>query len=269
MNGWGRVSSLVALGLFVAIGCGGRTSTLLGDGFGPDDGTGADGMGADGTGASSTTGGSSSGGRPPRAGAPGYGGTIGVAGTGVYPGGAPTAGAYGYGGAYTGGAGPTGGYSFGGTYAFGGAYPVAGTGYGGNPMHPAGECCEAHMTASCQPRAVAKCVCQAAPYCCDKQWDAGCARLVEPLGCGTCSGPVNCETCLNRSCSAELGQCFNDFGCLSIFTCMQQTGCQAFQCYSEGWCRDVIDQWGGPAGDSMGRLLGAFTCAFQSGCPCN
>jgi hypothetical protein len=265
------LSSLLAVGLFVGAGCGGRTSALF-DGVGPD------GSGADGNEAGTSSGGASStGGRPPRAGTSNAGGTYAVGGNSVigggYPGGGPPigyGGAYAYGGAYTfGGAYPIAGTGYGG-YPVGGygGYPVAGTGYGGNPMQPAGACCEASMQPGCRPRAVAQCVCAAAPYCCEKLWDEGCARLVEPLGCGYCER-FDCETCLDRACGPELARCYEDFGCLSIYSCVRDTGCQAFACYTDGWCREVIDAWGGPAGDSMVALLQAFSCSTQSGCPCN
>jgi hypothetical protein len=176
---------------------------------------------------------------------------------GYYPGGASYAG-------YP----SAGAYAFGGTYPVAGAFPIAGTGFGGNPNRPAGACCEPQMEASCRPRAVANCVCQLAPYCCEKLWDEGCANLVEPLGCGYCER-FDCETCLNRSCGNQLAACYQDFGCLSIYSCMDATGCDAFQCYTDGQCRGVIDQWGGPGGYSMGVLLTAYSCAIQSGCPCN
>lgn len=86
---------------------------------------------------------------------------------------------------------------------------------------------------------------------------------------GSYGGPDVCSACLFQTCGAELNQCFQDFGCLSIFSCTQATGCEIFQCYSPYTCGGVIDQWGGPAGYSMQLLLEAFTCAVRSGCPCN
>jgi hypothetical protein len=176
---------------------------------------------------------------------------------------------YGYGGVYA-----YGGAYVGGAYV-GGSYPVAGApwagaggyGYGGS-FNPGGSCCQARMQPGCQPYPVAQCVCSVEPYCCEKLWDDSCVQLVDRLGCGVCRG-VDCQSCLFQSCGFELNQCFLDYGCLSIFTCTQDSGCQAFECYTEGQCRGVIDDWGGPGGYSMGLLLQAFSCAFQSGCPCN
>jgi hypothetical protein len=81
--------------------------------------------------------------------------------------------------------------------------------------------------------------------------------------------PVDCLQCIGQSCSAQLITCFQDFGCLSIFDCMQSTGCQAFQCYTDQYCRTTIDQWGGPNGAAMSELLQTFTCALQAGCQCD
>jgi hypothetical protein len=259
------------LGLFVAAGCGGRTG-MLGDGFTDPDGSGADGGGADGH--AGRGGAGNTAGRRGYGGAQNIGGYGPVGGSGVYPGGAYYGGSPGYSGGY-----PVGGYGFGG-YAYGGAYAYGGTfnsagfpnvggfGYGGNPSMPGGNCCRAQNGPSCRPRTVAQCVCASAPYCCEKIWDQGCANLIEPLGCGYCERD-NCESCLNRSCGGELSQCFQDFGCLSIFSCTQASGCEAFQCYTDAQCKGVIDQWGGPGSRSMSLLLTAYSCAIQSGCPCN
>ncbi|HYJ08391.1 MAG TPA: hypothetical protein VEX18_05265, partial [Polyangiaceae bacterium] len=142
-----------------------------------------------------------------------------------------------------------------------------GSGYGGNPVRPGGACCEAGTGPSCRPRAVAKCVCETVPYCCEEQWDDGCAGLVEPLGCGYCE--LDCQGCLNRACGNLLTQCFSDLGCVSIFSCVRQTGCHPFECYTPAQCGGVIDAWGGPASYSMGLLLQTFACSVQSGCDCN
>lgn len=201
MKGWGSVSLLVALGVFMAAGCGGRTDTLYDDGE-PNQQAGTGATGNTGTGGTRNTAG-----RPGRAGASSKGG-----GGPVPSGGASYAGAYPIGGAYAGSF-PAGGYagaiSFGG---YAGAFPMGG--FGG-------------------------------------------------------TAPVECQSCIFQICGEAFAQCFQDFGCLSILGCAQATGCQAFECYSPQTCAPVIDQWGGLAGPSMGALLGAFSCAIQSGCPCN
>jgi hypothetical protein len=86
---------------------------------------------------------------------------------------------------------------------------------------------------------------------------------------GAAGAPADCQSCVYQSCSGELSECFSDFGCLSIFSCAIASGCQGLDCYSPDTCRNTIDQWGGPAGESMRRLLGGLACVVQSGCPCN
>ncbi len=80
--------------------------------------------------------------------------------------------------------------------------------------------------------------------------------------------PIDCQTCIFQSCGDALSACFQDFGCLSIFACLQATGCEAFQCYDPKTCGPVVDQWGGPGGPSMSLLLNSVSCAITSGCPC-
>lgn len=83
------------------------------------------------------------------------------------------------------------------------------------------------------------------------------------------TGPQSCISCLQQSCTDEFVQCFQDAGCVSIFACVQQTGCNGLRCYRDEFCKGVIDQWGGPAGPSMKSLLQTVTCAVGSGCSCN
>jgi hypothetical protein len=229
--GW-KMSGWGRISLLVGVG------VLLGAGCGGRTGAlegdfseGADGAGAE-AGAISHGGTTSVAGRSSRGGRGNVAGSVAVGGYGgtvVYPGG-------GYGGTvvYPGGAyGAGGGYSFGGTYAFGGAYP--GGGYGGYYPPVGGS---------------------------------------YPVGGYTYGGYGGqgqdaCGQCLLRACSPPLSQCLQDFGCIAILSCMQSNGCQAFECYSDAYCRGVIDQWGGPAGQSMNELLQTFSCAVQAGCPCN
>jgi hypothetical protein len=81
-------------------------------------------------------------------------------------------------------------------------------------------------------------------------------------------GALDCQSCLKVACSPQLSQCFNDFGCLQIFACMGANQCGNSNCYTDATCKGVIDQWGGPAGQSMNELLQTFVCAFQAGCQC-
>ncbi len=233
MSGWGRVSYLIGFGTLVALGCGGRTSALEGD----------YGAGADNTGAS---GGSSS-----VAGYSNDAGTVATGGTGVYP-----SGGYGYGGdvGYAGGY-PVGGYtSYGGATGYAGSYPVGGYGYAGYPTS-GGVSYGGYATGGYGTAGYG----YAGTF--------GYAGSASVGGTGTYPG--DCQTCLRNACAPPLIQCLQDFGCLSILGCMQSSGCQAFQCYSDQYCKNTIDQWGGPAGQSMQELLQTFSCAFQAGCDCN
>jgi hypothetical protein len=88
---------------------------------------------------------------------------------------------------------------------------------------------------------------------------------VGPVG-GT--GSLDCQTCLTQACTPQLAQCFQDFGCIAIFGCVVNTGCNTLECYSPMFCKDIIDQFGGPAGGSMSQVLDVVGCALNSGCQC-
>ena len=237
MSGWGRVPVWTVLGVALAFGCGGRTSALEGDYGFSESGSGNVG-GSVSTGAVGPTAGRSGHAGTGTAQGGSYaigGGPIGTAGN-YAGGGYPTAGRPSYGGTgvTVGGAYPIGGYGVGGT-AVAGGYPIGGYGAGGYGI--AGY-----------------------PYTGGFS-TGGFASAGAP--------PVDCRSCLTQSCGSELGQCFQDFGCLAIFGCMVSRGCEAFQCYNDMQCKGVIDQWGGPKGQAMGELLQTFNCAFQAGCQCN
>jgi hypothetical protein len=232
MSGWGRIALLIGVGVSLGAGCGGRTGALD-DEFG---------SGADGSGASASQGGKSSvAGKSGRAGtgtvagSVSYGGTVnGFGGTAIYGG---------YGGYYpTGGAYPYAGY--GGYYPTGGTYPIPVGGYGGygyGGTFPVG-----------------------GYY--GGGFPVGGYGGFSSSGAG---GVDDCLQCINNNCSFTFAKCLTDFGCISILSCMQSTGCQAFECYSDQYCRTTIDQWGGPTGPAMTNLLQIFSCAVQSGCDCN
>jgi hypothetical protein len=231
MSGWGRFSTLVAAGVLASLGCGGRTGDLYN---GPVDGN--DFAGESGQGGSG----------PTTAGRGGFGGSVVSGGSGPIVGGAyPTMGGYptvgGYGGAFV-----SGGY--GGTITFGGfgANPTGGAPFGGYGGIASG----------------------GVPF-----GGYGGAIVIGGGGgafpIGGQGGLASCGECLLEACSAPLTQCLQDFGCISILSCVQATGCQAFQCYSPDYCRATIDEWGGPAGPSMGALLQTLSCAVGSGCQCN
>jgi hypothetical protein len=76
-----------------------------------------------------------------------------------------------------------------------------------------------------------------------------------------------CQTCTCESCPAEWQSCDDDGGCLEILDCADQAGCTGVQCYL-GPCNAVIDQHGGPLGESAGLAQDVGQCREQVGCPC-
>lgn len=99
-----------------------------------------------------------------------------------------------------------------------------------------GACCEAGMGPGCEDLAVAQCVCDVAPSCCDVQWSDACAALVEPLGCGVCGGGGTgcCEVHDGTGCDDQgVSDCvcaIDDFCCTISWdeTCVQEV--EAFGC---------------------------------------
>ena len=232
MSGWGRISFLIGVGVLLGAGCGGRTGAL-------EDEYGAGASAAQG-GNSSVAGKSGRAGTGTVAGSISYAGTVSAyGGTVSYGGTINYAGAPSYGGYYpTGGAYPYAGY--GGYYPTAGSYPVGGY-YGFGGTFPVGG------------------------------YYGGGFPVGGYGGFATAgTGAVDdCLQCIGNNCAYPFSKCLTDFGCISILSCMQSTGCQAFQCYSDQFCRTTIDQWGGPTGQPMVNLLQTFACAVQSGCQCN
>lgn len=236
MSGWGRISLLIGTGILLGAGCGGRTGALEG-------GYGSDGSGAE-AGSIATAGSSSVSGRGNRGGVGNVAGSVGFAGSTPVPVGGT---GIGFGGAYPGGGYPVGGYGYGGTVV----YP--GGGYGGTVVYPGGGYGGTFNVGG---------------Y--GGYYGFGGTSTYPQGGFGAGGqGPQACGQCLLQACSVPLTQCLQDFGCISILSCVQSMGCQAFECYSDQYCRGTIDQWGGPFGQSMNELLQTFTCAVQAGCPCN
>jgi len=154
------------------------------------------------------------------------------------------------GGAPSGGA-PTAGFGFGGSHPIpvGGA-PSAGFGPGGAPAGGA-------------PSAGAP-----------SGGFAGFGAIGGDAGTGgigeVCSvlGGGSCAECQCKSCAPAIEGCFSDLGCLSIFICAQQTGCNGISCYSPGTCKTVIDQSGGLTGPSMKKVFSLLSCAASSQATC-
>jgi hypothetical protein len=70
----------------------------------------------------------------------------------------------------------------------GGGAPPDGDEGGGMP--PLGDCCEAQGGPGCADVAVANCVCDEDPFCCENVWNEGCVAEVDELGCGNCGGAM-------------------------------------------------------------------------------
>lgn len=149
-------------------------------------------------------------------------------------------------------------------------------------------CCEAHFGLGCDTPSVQSCVCDDDPYCCNVAWDSICVNEAEACGAscsstggtggmtgtggtGQCSQafPTNCGTCVCETCFEELSTCLNDFGCISIFNCIQETGCSGLGCYEPDTCQETIDSSGGPMGDSAANAFSLASCSNDNDCPCN
>ncbi|MBK7826811.1 hypothetical protein [Nannocystis sp.] len=84
---------------------------------------------------------------------------------------------------------------------------------------PVGPCCEGSGGLGCEDPGITACVCAAMPSCCDSEWTAECAAMVEPLGCAMC--PSNCcvahgdpgceEPAVNDCVCAQDSFCCTDF----------------------------------------------------------
>lgn len=87
------------------------------------------------------------------------------------------------------------------------------------------------------------------------------------IGASAGAGPLPCQACLTRACTPEAARCFQDVGCVAILACTLSSGCNLPQCYASN-CKDLIDQFGGPAGDSYRRVRDVVGCAVRAGCEC-
>jgi len=80
-----------------------------------------------------------------------------------------------------------------------------------------------------------------------------------------------CNKCLCQVCSDAVISCFSDLGCAAIFACVERTGCQGFDCYTNATCRPVIQQFGGLTGTAASEVFQLASCAASSQnlCVCN
>jgi hypothetical protein len=88
-------------------------------------------------------------------------------------------------------------------------------------------------------------------------------------GISSCQSQANseCELCTCDACLTDWEQCQLDSGCAAILDCANATACTGVSCYL-GPCNQVIDQNGGPFGDSANLAQNVGNCRDDAGCPC-
>ena len=73
-----------------------------------------------------------------------------------------------------------------------------------------------------------------------------------------------CEECACNNCLTQVMDCQLDIGCVAIRICAQAHGCTGIDCL--GPCGDVINDHGGPFGESVG-LATALSDCYTGACP--
>lgn len=73
---------------------------------------------------------------------------------------------------------------------------------------------------------------------------------------------TECSDCVCENCLEELQACQADEGCVAIRMCAEETGCTGFDCLQA--CGDVIDMYGGIAGESAMIGLQISMCLDQN-----
>ena len=88
--------------------------------------------------------------------------------------------------------------------------------------------------------------------------------------CGDCGGadPDECDFCTCDSCFDEWDTCNADPGCSAILDCADSTGCSGIDCYL-GPCQQVIDDNGGPFGDSANLAQNVGQCRQDANARCS
>lgn len=77
----------------------------------------------------------------------------------------------------------------------------------------------------------------------------------------------DCDFCTCDGCLLEWEECVADGGCKQILDCADANGCNGVDCYL-GPCNQVIDQNGGPFGNSANLAQNVGGCRDDAGCPC-
>lgn len=136
-------------------------------------------------------------------------------------------------------------------------------GEGGDPGEPP---CQAPDCANC-PDERARCLCE------EDGDEQACDMMPQPKFCDRVVLD-SCTNCMCDSCEAPLDFCESDDGCRAVMNCALTSQCDPGlspgpdSCYQPQFCRDVIDDNGGPTGPSVGRLAGILQCVLNSGCEC-
>ncbi len=87
-------------------------------------------------------------------------------------------------------------------------------------------------------------------------------------GNSVCDGQSSdCAACTCYLCPSEWDVCQKDGGCADIVDCANKAGCSGIDCYL-GPCQSVIDQNGGPFGDSVSLAQDLAACSNNNGCGC-
>jgi hypothetical protein len=73
--------------------------------------------------------------------------------------------------------------------------------------------------------------------------------------------------CACDACACELAACEANPGCTAIRECAQEFGCMGFDCYAPETCMQVVDDEGGPTGESAMIGLALNDCVGNAGCP--
>lgn len=116
-----------------------------------------------------------------------------------------------------------------------------GTTSDGVPETYGGSCCEPGLGPECGDPAITECVCAIDSWCCEKEWDAICADLVQDAGCGSC-GDVGPSSTDNASCCAPQagpGCVMND-----VALCVCQTDPYCCDMFWDGTCASEVELLG-------------------------
>ena len=74
-----------------------------------------------------------------------------------------------------------------------------------------------------------------------------------------------CAACTLKNCATEETACCAEAGCAEEINCGAEKQCGGLDCYKDGVCKDVIDQYGGVAGKAaLAALAFGSTCILKN-----